>query len=266
MINEKNKWNGECSMKLAVEINDDSTRITLPDGQGTIVVTNTVDQANAGVNLYLKDGKLISVQTEPTDKADGVIQIEPAWDLEAGYLAKSFSEYAVERGILKKDLLETVKIPGNQRKTVEAFRNLVLTVLNGLGFRFVFVPKKKFKGKPRHKFTKQVSEIPFYVDHGGAKATVYWQKRNEMLVKAGAVMKAEPDLNQDGSLGFSAKFAQKLRSEHADSCQNFVTTKDIVLKSVNEVGLFLYFAGTNSWLVLKDENGKTIDEWTKVVE
>ena len=43
-------------MKLAVEINDDSTRITLPDGQGTIVVTNTVDQVNAGVNLYLKDG------------------------------------------------------------------------------------------------------------------------------------------------------------------------------------------------------------------
>lgn len=249
-------------MKLAVEINDDSTRMTLPDGQGTIVVTKTVDQVNADVNLYLKDGKLISVQTEPTDKADGVIQIEPAWDLEAGYLAKSFSEYAVERGILKKDLLETVKIPSNQRKTVEAFRNLVLTVLNGLGFQSVFVSKKKFKGKPRHKFTKQVSEIPFYVDHEGAKATVYWQKR----IKAGAVMKVEPDLNQDGSLGFSAKFAQKLRSEHADSFRNFVTTKDIVLKSVNEVGLFLYFAGINSWLVLKDENGKTIDEWTKVVK
>lgn len=236
-------------MKLEVEINPDWTRMALPDGQGTIVITSAVDQANAGVSLYLKDGQLIDIQTEPgTSKADGVIRIEPAWDLEAGYLAKSFSEYAVERGIFKKDPMETVKIPGNQRKTIEAFRNLVLTVLNGLGFRSVFDPKKKFKGKPRHKFTKQISEIPFYVDHESAKATVYWQKRNEMLIKAGAVMKAEPDLNQDGSLGFSAKFAQKLRSEHADSFQNFVTTKDIILKSVNEVASFYILpAPTAGW-------------------
>ncbi|GAA2973276.1 hypothetical protein [Lentilactobacillus parakefiri] len=122
------------------------------------------------------------------------------------------------------------------------------------------------KGKSRHKFTKELAKIPFYVDHDGAKATVYWQKRNEMLIKAGAVMKADPKLNKDGSLGFSAKFAQKLRSEHTDSFQNFVTTKDIILKSVNEVGLFLYFAGTNSWLVLKDKNGKSINAWSVVVE
>jgi hypothetical protein len=43
-----------------------------------------------------------------------------------------------------------------------------------------------------------------------------------------------------------------------------VTTEDVVLKSVNEVGHFLYYAGTNSWLVLKDKDGKTIDEWTVV--
>ena len=46
--------------------------------------------------------------------------------------------------------------------------------------------------------------------------------------------------------------------------KDFVTTEDIVLKSVNEVGLFLYFAGTNSWLELVDENGKTLNEWTVV--
>lgn len=77
-------------------------------------------------------------------------------------------------------------------------------------------------------------------------------------------MKPKPELNKDGSLGFSAKFAEKLRSEHTDSFDNFVTTKDIILKSVNEVGLFLYFGGTNSWLVLKDDNGKSINEWTVV--
>jgi hypothetical protein len=55
-----------------------------------------------------------------------------------------------------------------------------------------------------------------------------------------------------------------LRSEHADDIQDFVTTRDIVLKSVNEVGLFLYFGGINSWLVLKDEAGKSINDWTIV--
>lgn len=57
---------------------------------------------------------------------------------------------------------------------------------------------------------------------------------------------------------------EKLRDEQRDKFMNLVTTEDIILKSVNEVSLFLYFAGTNSWLVLKDQNGKTIDEYTVV--
>lgn len=252
-------------MKLEVEIHQDSTVMTLPDGQGTITVTSASKSTDTGVNLYLKDGKLIGIDDpSASKKADGVIWIEPAWDQEVDYLTKSFSEYAVEQGIFKKDPLESIKIPGSQRATVDKFRDMILTVLNGLGFRSIFVPKKKFKGKPSHRFTKQVSQIAFHVDHDGAKATVYWQKRNEILIKAGAVMKPQPDLNKDGSLGFSAKFALKLRSEQADSFKDFVTTKDIVLKSVNEVGLFLYFAGTNSWLVLKDEDGKSINDWTVV--
>ena len=87
-----------------------------------------------------------------------------------------------------------------------------------------------------------------------------------MRVLAGAKMLAEAPLNADGSLGFSARFAKQLRAEHADALdpKTATTTKDIVLKSVNEVGLFLYFGGTNSWLVLKDPDGKTIHDWTVV--
>lgn len=40
--------------------------------------------------------------------------------------------------------------------------------------------------------------------------------------------------------------------------------EDIVLKSVNEVGLFFYFVGINSWLELVDENGKILNEWIVV--
>lgn len=254
-------------MKLAVEINSNETVVTLPDGQGKITVSSMIKAETDAVNLYLKDGKLTGVQNRPkANQADGVIHIEPTQEQEANYLAKSFSEFAVEQGLFKKDSLENIKIPGDQRVTIEEFRDLILTVLNGLGFRSLFIPKKKFKGKPIHRFTSQISQIPFYIEHDGAKATVYWQKRNEMLIKAGAVMKPKPTLNKDGSLGFSAKFALKLRSDHEGDFKDFVTTKDIVLKSVNEVGLFLYFAGTNSWLVLRDADGKSINEWTVVEE
>jgi len=41
-------------------------------------------------------------------------------------------------------------------------------------------------------------------------------------------------------------------------------TADVKLRSVNEVGTFLYFAGTNSWLQLKSPEGKTLNELTVV--
>ena len=85
-----------------------------------------------------------------------------------------------------------------------------------------------------------------------------------MLIKAGATMMPEAPLNKDGSVGFSARFGEKLRDERKGQFKDFVTTEDIILKSVNEVGLFLYFAGTNSWLELVDKNGKTLNEWTVV--
>ena len=78
-------------------------------------------------------------------------------------------------------------------------------------------------------------------------------------------MKSEPELNANGKLGFAARFATQLRQEHVNSfAEDFITVEDVVLKSINEVGLFLYFGNTNSWLQFKDENNRTIDEWTIV--
>ncbi|WP_301452404.1 hypothetical protein [Bifidobacterium mongoliense] len=39
-----------------------------------------------------------------------------------------------------------------------------------------------------------------------------------------------------------------------------------MLRSVNEVGLFLYYGRTNGWLVLRDGDGRTIHDWTVVPE
>jgi len=128
---------------------------------------------------------------------------------------------------------------------------------------YVPAPKKRM-GKPRHRWSKEVSQIEFSVDKYGAKATVVWQSREEMVIKKGAVLKPDVPLRKDGTMSFQAKSGQMLRDENKDHIDEFVTTQDITLRSVNEVGLFLYFGGTNSWLELVDKDGRSINEWTVV--
>lgn len=118
-------------------------------------------------------------------------------------------------------------------------------------------------GKVRHRWRPELAELPLRVRHEGSEATVVWEARDRLRVLAGVTLRAEPPLNRDGSLGFAARFALRLREEHADAISGARTTEDIVLRSVNEVGHLLYFAGTNSWLVLRDDAGRTLDELSR---
>lgn len=54
----------------------------------------------------------------------------------------------------------------------------------------------------QHRFSKEIADIPFYVDYEGAKAEVYWLKRTDLCIRKGAVLKQDMPLNQDGSIGF----------------------------------------------------------------
>ena len=85
-----------------------------------------------------------------------------------------------------------------------------------------------------------------------------------MLLKAGAKMMPTVPLNKDGSVGCSARLGEKLRYDYSDKIKDFTTTEDLTFKSVNEIGIFLYFGGTNSWLEMLDANGKSINEWNVV--
>ncbi|TGE76130.1 hypothetical protein [Weissella confusa] len=122
-------------------------------------------------------------------------------------------------------------------------------------------PKKS--AKVQHRFKQAFADVTFFIDYNGAKATVTWRKRDEMIIAAGATLQTDMPLNKDGSVGFAQRFALTLREEHADAISNGHTTKDVILKSANEVGHFLYFAGTNTWLQLKDDQGKTLDELSR---
>ncbi|MBM6816635.1 hypothetical protein H6A23_05585 [Olsenella uli] len=118
-------------------------------------------------------------------------------------------------------------------------------------------------GKARHRWRAELARVPLRMRHEGSEATVLWEARDRLRVLAGATLRAEPPLNRDGSLGFAARFALRLREEHADAIVGARTTEDIVLRSVNEVGRLLYFAGANSWLVLRDDAGHTLDELSR---
>jgi len=118
--------------------------------------------------------------------------------------------------------------------------------------------------KDVHKWRAELSEIEFTFTDRGSFGKVYWQKRKELLLKAGAKLTPDPQLNKDGTLNFSAKVAKTLRADHEDKIKNGITTEDIIFPSPNELGIFLRFGGENTWTGLTDKDGKSLNDWSKV--
>lgn len=155
----------------------------------------------------------------------------------------------------------TIAISDESKKVYQKYWDTILPILTAWGLKIN--PTKKV-AKPRHKYLASLAGVPFQIDYNGSKATVYWKKRNELVVKAGAILVADAPLTKAGIIGFAGKFGLRLREEHESQLKDNVLTEDITLRSVNEVGTFLYFAGTNSWLQLKSPEGKTLNELTIV--
>lgn len=221
--------------------------LVFPDELGQLEVQDLAALVadNSQAVCYFKGPNLVMQKA----KADRALVFSLPVDIEPIY----FKKYLTDQ-----------KVPSHQTKVLTAYLNKLTPYLDLLGYQFKAVQETpaapaKSSGKAQYRFTKAIAEIPFYVDYDGAKAEVQWLKRNDMVIKKGAVLKHDMPLNQDGAVGFSQKFALTLRQEHADAIgSDFVTTADIHLKSVNEVGHLLYFAGTNSWLILKDQAGQTL--------
>lgn len=258
-------------MKLMVEIDHDTTSIQF-DEQGMMVIYRNLKELPSLTKdqlvLYFKGREAQSVDYGQTidnkvlKEADSLVTISVPWDIEGRDLAQQMLEAWQKNALKTAGLFEEQKIAANHYPIVANYQELLFELLATFGYE-----NEKIKAKPakaQHRWSKKVSEIPFYIDYNNAKGEVVWQKRNEMRLLAGAKLTQEMPLNKDGSVGFSARLTEKLRADYADKISNYTTTEDIVLKSVNEVGIFLYYAGTNGWLVLKDKDGKTIDEYTVV--
>ena len=232
---------------MTASIGEKGLTLVFPDELGQLEVQDLAALVadNSQAVCYFKGPNLVMQKA----KADRALVFSLPVDIEPIY----FKKYLTDQ-----------KVPSHQTKVLTAYLNKLTPYLDLLGYQFKAVQETpaepaKSSGKAQYRFTKAIAEIPFYVDYDGAKAEVQWLKRNDMVIKKGAVLKQDMPLNQDGSVGFSQKFALTLRQEHADAIgSDFVTTADIHLKSVNEVGHLLYFAGTNSWLILKDQAGQTL--------
>ena len=250
-------------MELLVSIKKDQTLIQ--NKADNIGLTIHKLPAVGQIHLGMEERKIQEINTKLLGDYEQVITIsnlEAAWDIDEVYILQYLIDTALEGKIQLKNLSPSITIPSNLRKPVAHICKKIITILESFGYK---LEKEKNKAaKAQHKWSKEVAQIDFFVDFKGASAVCRWQKRNEMLIKKGARLLDQTPLNKDGSIGFAAKFTQSIREMHQEKIKDFVTTDDIILKSVNEVGNFLYFAGTNSWLVLKDKDGKTIDEYTVV--
>ena len=251
-------------LKLQVELNDDATIISGAE-VGKIIITNKPKKPElleGPVVVSFAKGKVVQIGQTGIKGAERVVQLFPE-KLEPVHLREQLTRILEEAGVKTAGINdERIKIPTNLSKEIILEVKQLSVILERFGV--MLVPEKKKPMKAQHRWNKAVSEVEFFVDNFGSKATIVWQKRNEMVIKKGATMVAEAPLNKDGSVGLNQRVGEKLRDEQKDKFKNLVTTEDIILKSVNEVSLFLYFAGTNSWLVFKDANGKTIDEYTVV--
>ncbi|KPG71088.1 hypothetical protein [Enterococcus sp. RIT-PI-f] len=253
-------------MKIeTIDVDQQHLLLRLPDeaGQVEIIDQPTSIQKNS-VLFLLANNQIVDVlddhQYDAKKTPARLLILTPNWDIMAAYLAQYYRQkYQISQG-------EDTVIPSEQVKHVEACAAIFDPLLDWLGYRpigaAVAEEKKAKSGKPQHKWTKLLTEHPFYVDYQGSKATVYWQKRNQVRIEKGAILSQQMPLNKDGSIGYSARLSEKIRQDNQAAITDYQTTEDVILKSVNEMGMFLYYGGTNGWLVLVDDEGKTLNEWT----
>lgn len=203
----------------------------------------------------------------PKLEFDKVIVLDPkAYEIDTPYLEAFLLEKAQEASMKLAVVLERIKLPSNIYNICSKAADEFLPSLEAFGFKLA--KKKAFSAKAQHRWKKAISDIPFHIKHKGTSSTVIWQKSTEMRLLAGAKMlpNGAAPKRADGTLGFTAKFTLNLREENKEKFdpETWTTTEDIILRSVNELGHFLYFAGTNSWLEMFDDEGRSIHELTVV--
>lgn len=216
------------------------------------------------IYVMLQDGKLVEISLANLKSPKGVtgyIEIVAPDSINVSELFY-FLVVEMKNNGYELNVNYEVEVSDESLSACKKYWQGILPILRSFGFH-VNKPRKA-AAKPRHKYLASLAQTPLTIDYQGSEATVYWIKRDQFVIKKGAKLIAEAPLTKAGIIGFAGKFGLQLRSEHAEQIQNNTLIADVTLRSVNEVGTFLYFAGTNSWQQLKTPDGKTLDELTVV--
>ncbi|WP_282674194.1 hypothetical protein [Lactococcus cremoris] len=260
------------NLTFTVTLSDFGLEIHLPSEARLLLLEQNnarFDLNNDELFLLLKKGQIKMIANDleliPKLEFDKVVILNvKAYELDANYLTQYLVNLAEEAGINLRDKAEPLKIPNNIEKACATYADEFLSALGAFGIKLE--KKKAFSPKAQHRWKKGLSEIEFFVKRPDSQATIIWRKSNELVIKAGAKIAESGGMKSDGTPGLAYRFTQTLREEQKENWdpKTFITTADIVLKSVNEVGHFLYFAGTNSWLQLVDKEGRSIHELSVV--
>ena len=111
--------------------------------------------------------------------------MKPTWDTELAYLAQAFLDDAKESGLTLEATPTTVKIPKSAVATVTNYKETVTFILERFGYSLFKkpAPKKARPAKARHKWTKEVSQIPFILILDKAKQLFFGKSAMKCLLK-----------------------------------------------------------------------------------
>jgi len=267
-------------IKLDVYITDSETNIKFDDNKNTVKI---LDARNFDFNIsqpnlcFLLNNNNLGYIGQTSDNLsqkdynfDKVIAITVNAEVNLEYLEYAFIKEAIENGItlVNNQTLIEPKLLKNQKSDTNEYKDKILFILKKIGYDLfklgnnVEPVNKPHPAKARHKWTKEISKIKFTAKSKGGEAI--WQSKDKLVLLSGAKLVADPQMNKDGTVNYSAQFAQKLRSDHSDKILDNVTTVDIVFPSPNILGMFLFFGGQNTWAELIDSNGKSLDDWSRV--
>lgn len=247
-------------IKLNVYINESEINIKLDD-QNSIKISSVCDYDSSLLYFVLKNNDVIYIGNSVDSSLvfDKTISITVPSNMNIKQL-ESVCKVALNK-LTDSDISDELNL-----SNVNEYKDKISFILKNFGYD-LFKTKaldKTSSGKARHKWTKEISKIKFTAKLRGGEGTAIWQKKDELVLLSGAKLVKDPQLNKDGSINFSAQFAQKLRLDYADKVVDYITTEDIVFQSPNQLGLFLFYGGQNTWAELKDENNKSLDEWSIV--
>lgn len=269
-------------IKLNVYIKDFEINIKFDNDQNELQISdkNNVNFVINQRNLYflLSDnsikyiGKDLNNDSYKNLNFDKIITLTVSTELNLDYLEYLFIKEAKQKDITFINIQNSAEpsIPENKKNEAYEYKDKVLLILKNFGYDLFGITidtkteDKTKNAKTRHKWTKEISKMTFFAKSKDGEGKAIWQSRDKLILLSGAKLVVDPQLNKDGSINFSAQFAQKLRLDHADKIANNRTTEDIVFQSPNQLGLFLFYGGQNTWAELKDENGRTLDDLSKI--